>query len=324
MTDIKEIQDIVQQWFAEESCNASPKGLYEPIDYTLSQKGKRLRPTLLAAACNLFEGDMQKVRYAALAIEIFHNFTLLHDDLMDRSPLRRGMPTVYSKWNENTAILSGDTMLSLAWRYMLKQQHERHHHILECFNETAIEICEGQQYDMDFETRDDVSIDEYMMMIRKKTDVLLAGALKIGALYANASDNDINHLYEYGIQTGLAFQLQDDLLDTFGDTAVLGKQTAQDIRDNKKNIFYLQAIKNSSPSQKATLTQIFTAKATKTEDDIQKVLDIYKELSLRSLVEGSIAQHIERARMALDAVNADAERKQPLMQILAKLSQRKK
>ena len=195
---LKEVESI----FASETFMAEPKELYTPIDYTLRLGGKRIRPTLLLVANAMFDGDIEKVRGAALGIETFHNFTLLHDDLMDRSPLRRGQPTVYYKWGNNTAILSGDTMYALAWRYFLRQPSPRLQEILQCFNETAIEVCEGQQKDMNFEKYpiENVNVDEYMDMIRQKTAVLLAGALKIGALYAGAADSEVDKLYEFGIR----------------------------------------------------------------------------------------------------------------------------
>ena len=212
MNNIKNHLDRVAAIFAEEQFVFEPKELYEPIDYTLRLGGKRIRPTLLLAANALFGGKEEEVRDAALGIETFHNFTLLHDDLMDRSPLRRGQPTVYTKWGDNTAILSGDTMFALAWRYFLRKPSPRLQEILQCFNETAIEVCEGQQKDMNFERLpiEGVSIDDYMDMIRQKTAVLLAGALKIGALYAGAPADEIEKLYRFGIHLGLAFQLQDD------------------------------------------------------------------------------------------------------------------
>ena len=208
MNNIKYYLDRVAEIFAEEQFVFEPHELYEPIDYTLRLGGKRIRPTLLLAANGLFGGNEEQVRDAALGIETFHNFTLLHDDLMDRSPLRRGQPTVYTKWGDNAAILSGDTMFALAWRYFLRQPSPRLQEILQCFNETAIEVCEGQQKDMNFEnmTLDQVSLADYMDMIRQKSAVLLAGALKIGALYAGAPQSETTKLYDFGIHTGLAFQ----------------------------------------------------------------------------------------------------------------------
>ena len=222
MYTYKELSEKVQQYFAEETFSGTPEHLYAPIAYTLEGGGKRIRPLLMLAAADCMGGNIEEVRYAAVGLEVFHNFTLLHDDLMDRSPLRRGKPTVYRKWDENTAILSGDAMNILAWRYFLRLPHPRLHEILKVFEQTSMEICEGQQYDMDFESRNDVSISEYMEMIRLKTAVLLGCALKIGALYADANQQDVEHLYQFGIRIGLAFQLRDDLLDTYGDTATFG------------------------------------------------------------------------------------------------------
>ena len=262
MNSLKYYLSQVEQIFNEEQFIFEPRELYEPIDYTLRLGGKRIRPTLLLAANALFGGDEKQVRGAALGIETFHNFTLLHDDLMDRSPLRRGQPTVYTKWGDNTAILSGDTMFALAWRYFLRQPSPRLQEILQCFNETAILVCEGQQLDMNFEnmTLDEVDLDAYMEMIRLKTSVLLSGALKIGALYAGATKEELLDIGEFGEHLGLAFQLQDDLLDGYGDTAVFGKKTGQDIRDNKKSILPLLALMHGSPEQQKELLTLFAAK----------------------------------------------------------------
>ena len=257
MNTLPELLSKVKTLFQQENFVFEPQGLYAPIAYTLSLGGKRIRPVMLMAAHEMFGGNADHVSHAALGIETFHNFTLLHDDLMDKSPIRRGQPTVYQKWDENTAILSGDTMFALAWRYFIRQPDSRLQEILNTFNETAIQVCEGQQYDMDFETCNNVGMDEYMNMIRLKTAVLLAGALKIGALYANAPDEDIEHLYRYGIHLGLAFQLQDDLLDAYGDTTTFGKETGSDIRNNKKTFLYLRALQDGDAQQQSCLKTAF-------------------------------------------------------------------
>ena len=317
----------VEQIFADEKFLAEPRGLYEPIDYTLRLGGKRIRPTLLLIANALFGGDTASVRHAALGIETFHNFTLLHDDLMDRSPLRRGQPTVYTRWNDNTAILSGDTMYALAWRYFLRQPSPRMHEALQCFNETAIEVCEGQQYDMDFERRDDVTIDQYMMMIRKKTAVLLAGALKIGALYAGAAPLDADTLYRFGIHLGLAFQLDDDRLDAYGDTSVFGKKTGQDIRDNKKTFLFLRALElasRSNPDAAARLRQLFASRPADEEQKVGEVLDIYRSLGMMAEVAQAIDAQNTLALRALDSLRVDDALKLPLRQLTESLMGRKK
>ncbi len=327
MNNIKYYLDRVAEIFAKEQFVFEPHELYEPIDYTLRLGGKRIRPTLLLAANGLFGGNEEQVRDAALGIETFHNFTLLHDDLMDRSPLRRGQPTVYTKWGDNAAILSGDTMFALAWRYFLRQPSPRLQEILQCFNETAIEVCEGQQKDMNFEnmTLDQVSLADYMDMIRQKTAVLLAGALKIGALYAGAPQSETTKLYDFGIHTGLAFQIQDDLLDGYGDTAVFGKKTGQDIRDNKKSYLPLAALKLGSAEQKKELAALFSAKDNMDEDKkVRRVLELYNTIGLRATLEKAIDEEFRKAKEKLDAINVAETLKKPLREMMETLNGRKK
>lgn len=314
----------VQKIFEEEQFLSEPKELYAPIDYTLRLGGKRVRPLLLLAANQMFGGDPSQVRDAALGIETFHNFTLLHDDLMDKSPLRRGQPTVYRKWDENTAILSGDTMFALAWRYFLRRPHARLQEILNCFNETAILVCEGQQYDMNFEHSGHITLSDYMEMIRLKTAVLLAGALKIGALYAEAPDSDIARLYDFGIHLGLAFQLQDDLLDSFGDVAVFGKKTGQDIRDNKKTYLYLKALETGAPAQRERLQALFSTTPAQDDDKVQEVLGIYQTLAIRQKTEAAIQEEFSLAEGALAAIQVDEQKKSVLRQLTETLLNRDK
>ena len=327
MNTIKYYLDRVAEIFAEEQFVFEPHELYEPIDYTLRLGGKRIRPTLLLAANGLFGGNEEQVRDATLGIETFHNFTLLHDDLMDRSPLRRGQPTVYTKWGDNAAILSGDTMFALAWRYFLRQPSPRLQEILQCFNETAIEVCEGQQKDMNFEnmTLDQVSLADYMDMIRQKTAVLLAGALKIGALYAGAPQSETTKLYDFGIHTGLAFQIQDDLLDGYGDTAVFGKKTGQDIRDNKKSYLPLAALELGSAEQKKELAALFSAKDNMDEDEkVRRVLELYNTIGLRDTLEKAIDEEFRKAKEKLDAISVAETLKKPLREMMETLNGRKK
>ena len=327
MNSIKYYLDQVKTIFDAEQFDAEPHELYAPIDYTLRLGGKRIRPTMLLMANALFGGDEKQVHNAALGIETFHNFTLLHDDLMDRSPLRRGQPTVYTKWNDNTAILSGDTMFALAWRFFLRQPSPSLQEILQCFNETAIEVCEGQQKDMNFERMGlaNVSIGDYMDMIRQKTAVLLAGALKIGALYAGAPANEVERLYAFGIHLGLAFQMQDDLLDGYGDTAVFGKKTGQDIRDNKISFLPLTALKNANEEQRKELLALFAAKDNMDEEEkVRRVLALYQAMNLKNAIEKAIADEFETARKELDAIHADEPRKTPLRELMETLNGRKK
>ena len=326
MNNIKNHLDRVAAIFAEEQFVFEPKELYEPIDYTLRLGGKRIRPTLLLAANALFGGKEEEVRDAALGIETFHNFTLLHDDLMDRSPLRRGQPTVYTKWGDNTAILSGDTMFALAWRYFLRKPSPRLQEILQCFNETAIEVCEGQQKDMNFERLpiEGVSIDDYMDMIRQKTAVLLAGALKIGALYAGAPADEIEKLYRFGIHLGLAFQLQDDLLDGYGDTAVFGKKTGQDIRDLKKNYLVLRALQIAAPEQKKALANLYNDASIDEDTRVVRVMDLYESIRLKPEIDKAIDAEFEKAAQCLDGIQAPEEGKKPFRELMESLNGRKK
>lgn len=321
---MQSLLNTVKEIFEKEQFVFAPKELYEPIEYTLRLGGKRIRPVMLLAANQMFGGNIELAADAAVGIETFHNFTLLHDDLMDKSPLRRGKPTVYCKWDENTAILSGDTMFAIAWRYFLKQPHTQLQNILNCFNETAIEVCEGQQYDMNFEKQQNTSIGDYMMMIRLKTAVLLAGALKIGALYANAPEKDVNHLYEFGIHLGLAFQLQDDLLDAYGDVAVFGKMTGQDIRDNKKTYLILKALELGNNEQQNELRELFASTPENSEEKVRKVLAIYNQLDIRKVVEKEIEKEFALASEHLEEIDVSPAKKRPLEELMETLLGRKK
>ncbi len=234
MHTTKELQKKVAEIFDNKNYMAEPKDLYEPIQYSLSQGGKRLRPLLALMGCSIFNGNLSKVGNPAIGLEIFHNFTLLHDDIMDQAPIRRGVPSVYKKWDTNTAILSGDTMFVLAYDYVTNSDPAFLIDVLRVFNQTAREVCEGQQYDMNYETQKIVEVGDYIEMIRLKTAVLIAAALKIGAITAEASPEDAKNIYDFGINIGLAFQLRDDLLDAFGDQKVFGKPIGNDIVTNKK------------------------------------------------------------------------------------------
>ncbi|MBR5352800.1 MAG: polyprenyl synthetase family protein [Bacteroidales bacterium] len=316
--------DKIREIFDTEQFSREPRQLYDPIEYTLRLGGKRIRPYLLMSANRMFGGNDEQVRSAAIGIEMFHNFTLLHDDLMDKSPIRRGKPTVYCKWDENTAILSGDTMFALAWQYFLAQPSPRLHEILSCFNQTAIEVCEGQQYDMNFERTDHVAIDDYMMMIRLKTAVLLAGALKIGALYAGAPQSDTEHLYQFGIHLGLAFQLQDDLLDSYGDVTVFGKQTGQDIRDNKKTYLVIKALQTAPADLRDELAALFSSTPADSDAKVARVRQIYDQIDIPAQVNEAIRQEFLQAQSHLDSVRVEQDKKAPLADLLASLSDRKK
>jgi geranylgeranyl diphosphate synthase type II len=255
----------------------NPKRLYEPIAYSLTLGGKRIRPALMLHAASLFSEEIAHVVPAAIAIEVFHNFTLLHDDIMDHADLRRGTPTIHKKYGENTAILSGDAMSIMAFSYLSKTDVTKLPELLTLFSNTALEVCEGQQYDMEFESRDNVTIDQYMEMIRLKTAVLIAASLKIGAILANASERDARLLYDYGINIGLAFQLQDDWLDVYGDEATFGKKIGGDILENKKTYLLLKALELSKREKLASLNQWISATNFDATEKIAEVTRIFTE-----------------------------------------------
>ena len=293
-----------------------PQSLYEPVKYVLSLGGKRIRPVLMMLAYNLFKEQPEDILLPALGLETYHNYTLLHDDLMDNADLRRGHQTVHKKWDANTAILSGDSMLVLAYQRM--QQCDARHlpAVLGLFTETALEIGEGQQYDMDFETRNDVREDEYIEMIRLKTSVLLACAMKIGGILADASDQDAAYLYKCGEQMGLAFQLQDDLLDVYGDTAVFGKAIGGDITSNKKTYMLINAVNRANPAQRSELMQWIEAKDFDRQAKIAAVTRLYDEIGIRQLCEDKINFFFEEAHKYLNKVSVSDESKQPLRQYM--------
>ena len=271
-----------------------PQGLYAPIGYALSSGGKRLRMQLVLAGCRLFGGDEPRALPFAEAIEVFHNFTLLHDDVMDRADVRRGMPTVHVKWNDNTAILSGDQMLIEAYHLLEGVPTEHLPELFKLFTKTATEICEGQQYDVEFETRDDVQISDYIEMIRLKTSVLLAAALQGGAIIGGATTAEQQALYEYGIHLGLAFQVQDDLLDCFGDPKTFGKAIGGDISCNKKTYLLLSALKNADDAQRAELNR-WLAQTAPSAEKISAVKDLYRATRASEAAEQAIAEHTQQA-----------------------------
>lgn len=278
-----------------------PYGLYEPIEYTLASGGKRLRPRLVLLAAEMFGGKEEKVLPAALAIEVFHNFTLLHDDVMDKADIRRGRPTVHVRWNDNTAILSGDQMVIEAYTLLSRIPADRLSETLRLFNKMATEICEGQQYDMEFEGREQVSIEEYMQMIRLKTSVLLATALQIGAYVAGANAAQQKALYEYGINIGLAFQIQDDILDVYGDPRTFGKAIGGDICCNKKTYMLLTALQRADDETRAELEQWLQTQD-KSDEKIQAVTDIYTRTGAREVCETVMQLHTHEALSQLNAL----------------------
>lgn len=300
-----------------------PEGLYEPIRYVLSMGGKRLRPTLTLMAYALYKEDTERALPTAIGLETYHNHTLLHDDLMDKADMRRGKPTVHKKWDENTAILSGDTMLIMAFQHILRTDCHRLPEVLNLAARTMQEICEGQQYDMNFESRSDVREEEYIEMIRLKTSVLLACALKAGALIADAPEEDCEQLYQFGEKIGLAFQLQDDYLDCYGDPAVFGKQIGGDICCAKKTFMLINAFNRANDAQKAELNRLLND-VDEREEKVAGVLALYDELEIPALCRERMETLYAEARRIFDSLSIDAERKQPLWNYAEKLLNRKK
>lgn len=276
-----------------------PKNLYEPIHYILQLGGKRLRPILAIMTCDLFGGDPKKAFDAALAIEVFHNFTLIHDDIMDSAPIRRGKETVHEKWDENTGILSGDAMMILAYKCLENYEATIYKKLMLLFNKTALEVCEGQQLDIDFETRNDVSIAEYITMITNKTSVLVAATMKMGADIAEVDEKEATKIYDFGLNLGLAFQLQDDYLDTFGDQATFGKQIGGDIIENKKTFLYLKALEISNEKDKQRLLDIYNSNDT-SKEKVTEVTTLFKRNGIEEITKNEIEQYSNKAFQVLD------------------------
>ena len=323
MEKIKQLQQDFADFLAKADFDRQPKELYEPIAYTLLQSGKRLRPMLCLLANEMFDGDENEALWPALALETFHNFTLIHDDIMDKAPLRRGKETVYQKWNADIAILSGDAMLAQAFQHALKPQCGAE--IARQLGKVAIEICEGQQMDLNFETLGNVTIPEYLEMIRLKTAVLLATALQMGATVAGANKDDIQHLYDFGLNMGMSFQLQDDILDLYSDVAVFGKRHGGDIADNKKTYLYLKALELASEKERQRLEYLFTLRIDHDEEEkIEEEQGIYDRLHVKEAVEAVMLDYDRKAIASLAAVSVPEERKKHLCAYAELLSGRKK
>ncbi len=321
---VDEILTAVEEFIARLPYDRKPESIYEPIKYVLSIGGKRIRPVLMLLAYNMYKDDPKRILMQACALETYHNYTLLHDDLMDNADVRRGMPTVHKKWNANTAILSGDSMLVMAYQRMAQCPQDKLKPVIELFTETALEIGEGQQYDMDFETRNDVTEEEYIEMIRLKTSVLLACATKIGAIMAGAPESDQGNLYNFGEQIGLAFQLQDDLLDVYGDPKVFGKAIGGDITCNKKTFMLINAFNRADDRQRAELEKWVGATDFDRNEKIAAVTKIYDEIGIRALCEEKIEYYFNQARTYLDAVCVADGKKLELMEYADRLMKRNK
>ena len=324
MTKVDKIQELINDFIDNQNFMGEPSELYAPIEYILRQGGKRMRPTLCLLACELFGGNIEDCMIPAVSAEIFHNFTLVHDDIMDQAPLRRGMETVYHKWNSDIALLSGDTMLIKAFQYVLATKKEYSHEVFAELCKVALEVCEGQQYDLNFETQDDVTLDVYLEMIRLKTAVLLGSVLKIGAIVAGANDKNQKAIYDFGINLGLAFQLQDDILDCYSDVNVFGKMTGGDISDNKKTYLYLKALELASEDDRNHLLNLFKMPKGRNEEKIQAVLNIYDKYNVKNIVEKLMTEYYEKSLQDLNSIEASEENKEILRDYAAYLYTRNK
>lgn len=319
----EELLSTIENYLAQTDFPAEPERLFAPIGYSLSGGGKRLRPMLVLLGCGLFSDDVQQALPAAAAVEVFHNFTLLHDDIMDNASMRRGKPSVYAKWGQNVAILSGDAMLIYAYRLLGGVPATLLPRILQTFNEMALEVCEGQQYDMDFERKQKVSVVEYMHMIELKTSVLLAGAVVIGALLGGASEEDCRRLRRFAVELGLAFQLQDDLLDSYGDER-LGKAIGGDILEGKKTYLMVTAMSRAEESDREILRTAYKDPALTDEAKIAAVKAVYDRLGIPRLAEQQIQLRFERALGILDTLSVEKSRTQQMRAYAKSLIDRKK
>ncbi|MGV1011037.1 MAG: polyprenyl synthetase family protein [Flavobacterium sp.] len=312
MHAISHYQELITDYFSELHLTKDPKNLYEPIEYILSLGGKRMRPILTLMAAEVFDIDCKNALAAATAIEVFHNFSLVHDDIMDDAPLRRGNETVHEKWNINTGILSGDAMLILAYQHFEEYEPKIFRELAKLFSKTALEVCEGQQYDVDFETRDDVTIPEYLKMIEYKTAVLVAAAMKMGAIVAETTSENAELIYDFGLNLGLAFQLQDDYLDAFGDPETFGKQVGGDIIENKKTYLYLKAIAFSDENQKNQLMHLFSIHPSDNADKIISVKEIFNTTGASSATQQAIQDFTFKAFETLEKMNISSDKKNML------------
>ncbi len=309
MRAISDYQDLISAHFNNLISLKEPVNLYEPIRYIVSLGGKRLRPVLTLMAAEVFDADCEKALAAATAVEVFHNFSLIHDDIMDAAPLRRGHETVHEKWDVNTGILSGDAMLILAYQFFEGYEPATFRELAKLFSKTALEVCEGQQYDVDFETRDDVTIPEYLKMIEFKTAVLVAAALKMGAIVANTTTENADAIYDFGLNLGLAFQLQDDYLDAFGDPETFGKQVGGDIIENKKTYLYLKAVEFASANDQEQLLHLFSIQPTDNTDKINSVKLLFNQTGASAATQEAIQAYTLKAFATLDTMQINTDKK---------------
>ena len=319
MHSFKELSQLFAKHFEQNHFPAKPANLYEPCDYFLQIGGKRIRPVLTLLGNELFAEINQDAFEVATAIELFHNFTLIHDDMMDAASLRRGMQTVHTKYNSNIALLSGDVMLIKAYEYLAKINSEYLARILQLFNKTAAEVCEGQQLDMDFESQENVSLDDYIEMIGLKTSVLLAAALQMGAIIGGASEGNCNHLYQFGLNLGIAFQIQDDYLDAFGDPEKFGKEVGGDIKQNKKTFLFLHTLEVANDLQKQQIAKLIKENP---EDKVQQMLAIFKECNVDAWANELKEKYYQIALKDLDDIAVTSVRKKALIELAEFLIQR--
>lgn len=318
----EQIRDEVNRFIESIKFEREPLELYKPIRYTLAQSGKRVRPVLCLMAYNLYRDDITDALYPAVAMETYHNYTLIHDDVMDRADVRRGKPTVCAKWGDTAAILSGDTMLLLAYEFIAHAPAEKLHSMLGLFTETAKEVSDGQQYDLEFENRGDVTEAEYMEMIRLKTSVLIAASLKMGGIVAGASAEDLYNLYAYGETMGLAFQLQDDMLDVYGDAALFGKKIGGDIRCNKKTFLLIKAMETATPEQRAQMNAWMENPACDPDEKVAFFTDMYNKLGIKEICENRIGELFAKCDTYIENLSVDAARKVNLKQFADSLLNR--
>ncbi|MEO4004142.1 polyprenyl synthetase family protein [Flavobacterium sp. CAU 1735] len=312
MHPVSYYQTLIAEHFSKLSIEKEPRNLYDPIVYILSLGGKRMRPVLTLMAAEIFDTDANRAMAAATAVELFHNFSLIHDDIMDDAPLRRGNETVHEKWDINTGILSGDAMLILAYQYFEQYEPRIFSALAKLFSKTALEVCEGQQWDVDFEQRDDVTIPEYLKMIEYKTAVLVGAAMKMGAIVAEATVENADLIYDFGLNLGIAFQLQDDYLDAFGDPLTFGKQVGGDIIENKKTYLYLKALEFANDGTKAELQHLFSIQPVDNSDKIASVKTIFIETGAAKVTQEAIEGYTLKAFETLEKMNISAEKKQEL------------
>jgi geranylgeranyl diphosphate synthase type II len=312
MKSLDQLQEMLNTAFASIQYPEKPAGLFDPIAYTMAQGGKRLRPMMVLLACDTWSEEPERAINAAIGIELFHNFTLIHDDIMDDAPLRRGKETVYKKWDANTAILSGDAMFALATEYMARVQSERTPDIIRLFAKTAREVCEGQQFDMEFETSEKIGLCDYLEMIRLKTAVLLACSLETGALIGGAEPDEAKILYDFGIQLGLCFQIKDDYLDLFGDEQLFGKKTGGDIRARKKTYLFLKSMELAGKDTREELSSLYHKNSGKEEEIHRRIVDIYLDLQIREIAQDEMERLFKHSIEILNTLKIDVGKKQRL------------